>query len=276
MERKITQRTIGLLVVIAFIVILLPMFFAKNQAATKATKIKEPTISKTVSSTEPPIVQNNSLDITPQMAELVNKPDDSIDQAPAKAKSLDQAFANPPKNPESPKNGKPDSKLKGSIASNTAVANETIANTTKNSSIVPETPSPTFPTIAKIDEDVKEPEITPQFPHKTKKIRISKAKTNHKVIHRSENTSSKLRSPAWVVQLGCFNRKSNALHLTEKLRHAGFKAFNREIKSANGKKTTRVYVGPESAQALAVKLSSRIEDKMNMRGIILSSKSINL
>ncbi|MDR3478687.1 MAG: SPOR domain-containing protein [Gammaproteobacteria bacterium] len=84
---------------------------------------------------------------------------------------------------------------------------------------------------------------------------------------------TKLKKTAWVIQLGSFKDKHNAERLTNSLRAKGYKAFTFETKS-NGQ--TRVYVGPEAKQVAASTLASKIEQDTNMRGIVLTFKPIEL
>lgn len=74
---------------------------------------------------------------------------------------------------------------------------------------------------------------------------------------------------AWVVQLGSFSSKVNADKLNLSLRKEGFPAFVEPIQQ--DKKTIyRVRVGPELLRSDAEKLLKSINEKMKLKGIVLS------
>jgi cell division septation protein DedD len=104
---------------------------------------------------------------------------------------------------------------------------------------------------------------------KTKTLTIPAAISSNNM---SENLSN-LKKTAWVVQMGSFKSKDNALHLTNRLRAKGYKAFTYETKS-NGQ--TRVYVGPEFKQATAAVLVDRIQKEIDMQGVIVTYNPLAL
>jgi len=88
--------------------------------------------------------------------------------------------------------------------------------------------------------------------------------------HNNHTNVSKIQDASWVVQLGSFRVKPNAVRLTNRLRAQGFNAFMKEIG-----KSTRVYVGPEDKpQALA--LSRKLEEKTTIHGILVNFKPLEL
>jgi DedD protein len=82
-----------------------------------------------------------------------------------------------------------------------------------------------------------------------------------------------LKKAAWVVQIGSFKSKNNAENLTNALRAKGFKAFTFATKS-NGQ--TRVYIGPEFKQSSALALAGKVQSDLNMRGIVVPFKPLEL
>lgn len=82
----------------------------------------------------------------------------------------------------------------------------------------------------------------------------------------------KLKTTAWVVQLGTFKDKNNARHFADKLRAAGYKAFVQEAK----KDMRVVYIGPEFKQSSAMQLSNKIAQQMKLQGIVVSYKPLEL
>ena len=73
---------------------------------------------------------------------------------------------------------------------------------------------------------------------------------------------------AWVVQLGSFSNRENALALRDKLRKQGYSAY---IESAYSKKNTvtRVIVGPERDREQANKTLTQLNKDTGLRGIVI-------
>ncbi len=84
-----------------------------------------------------------------------------------------------------------------------------------------------------------------------------------------------LKNPAWVVQLGSFNNKANALKLVNQLRSNGYRAFIQKVSTTLGE-NTRVFVGPERKHESARVLATQLESDLHLRGIIISYKPLTL
>ena len=54
---------------------------------------------------------------------------------------------------------------------------------------------------------------------------------------------------AWAIQLGSFSQAENARALRDRLRKAGYTAFDERLTGPDGKVTTRVRIGPELDRA---------------------------
>lgn len=85
----------------------------------------------------------------------------------------------------------------------------------------------------------------------------------------------KLQNTSWVVQIGSFRDKENALRIVNRLRENGYKAFFKEINTSRGN-NTRVFVGPLNQQSSARTLAARLESDLNIHGIIISYKPLAL
>lgn len=72
---------------------------------------------------------------------------------------------------------------------------------------------------------------------------------------------------AWAVQMGNFKNKQNVTRLVARLHAAGFKTFTRVVDNGQA---TKVYVGPESQQAAASALAKKVEQRVQMKGIVTS------
>lgn len=81
----------------------------------------------------------------------------------------------------------------------------------------------------------------------------------------------KLKSSVWVIQMGSFKNKSNAIRLVNNLRSKGYPAFIQQIASS-----TRVFVGPSAKQTSARTLASKIKSETQMDGIVISYKPLSI
>jgi len=91
----------------------------------------------------------------------------------------------------------------------------------------------------------------------------------------NDNGLVSIKSSAWVVQIGSFKNKSNALRLVNKLRMNGYHAFMQHVAMTSGE-NTRVFVGPENQHARAQTLANRLESDMHIKTIVISYKPLTL
>lgn len=82
-------------------------------------------------------------------------------------------------------------------------------------------------------------------------------------------TSESKPLKAWVVQVGSFSNRKNALTLKEKLVKKGYRAFVERI-IKHDETSYRVRVGPEVRRESAVKLQKQIAQKMNIKGLVMT------
>jgi DedD protein len=332
MEKKTTQRIIGILVVIALVIILLPLLFGKNELVTQAAVVKAP-----------PFPEQQKTEVTPSTddaAQPVAQADanNAANETPvpqADTQSAQQSTANAdPSQPAATPNADTDQPAAQSIASASSepvdpsivkqVNDKDAANAAQESmDITPAvaaevngttppaadhpvadkavTPSPQAQNDSAANpadqndqagkmqttenNSPARPDAQPKEQH-AGKVRPEKSAALQKNAEkpvaltasskRSHKSIVKLKTTAWVVQMGSFKDKSNARRLADKLRAAGFKAFTHEVKSAKGNESTRVWVGPEYRQASAAQLSTKIEEQFKMRGILVTFKPLEL
>ena len=305
MEKKKTQRIIGILVVIALVVIMLPLLFGKNDAPMQqAATVKAPPFpdqqvnTDAAASTENPSlastdsqqqasapaqqdevtspfspapdadqVSDNSVSAaaTPQPDASVIAPAAPSDSSPT-ASVAEKPTSQQPRDTTSLLQAEP--KLQTSSAGNQGLA-------TTSSAAASEEEGEGVSPASNSDAPVVKPAIAEEPAVRV----IPKKAATALLAHHPRNmarATEKFGSPAWAVQLGSFKVKENAQRLTDKLRAAGFKAFTRELRSAKGAESTRVYVGPEFKQASAVKLSGQVQQKINMQGIVVPYKPLEL
>lgn len=255
MEKKTTQRIIGISVIVALIVILLPLLFSKTETTQQTITVKAPPIPdqpSTASIAEqknPPTPATNTIDTTP------------ADQPPVTTAEV----ANPSEPPPHPTLDVP-------LASSTA---ESIQQTPPI--ILPEQPAtqsvtPTNPPVINTETSA------------TNKTEIPAINEDETIIKKDiplkriqpKTAAHHWKKMGWAVQLGSFKNKNNAIRLADKLRNAGYKAFMHKVKMHSGEEQTRVYIGPEYKQASAVRLSNKLNHEMNIHGFIIKYRPLEL
>lgn len=299
MEKKITQRIVGSLVVVAFVIVLLPLLLDKNEAATQLSVAKAPPFpeqpSQKVQNTSSsiyisPETANKINDITVAPITTVNKNNSGqmvVKQIPEQTKSapINQSAAQPSNSTITNQSTAlqsinkvtqlttPPAKLSATEQATTPPAATTTATAIAQPAVATSTDTD--------EEDDNDNEISavktvaPEHvtqPTKSKTIMKTAAlkSKNHKT------TLASLTKPAWALQLGSFKSKDNAVNLANRLRTAGYKAFTHEVKSSKGTTQTRVYIGPEFKQASAAKLSAKIEQKMQLHSLVIPYNPLKL
>lgn len=71
----------------------------------------------------------------------------------------------------------------------------------------------------------------------------------------------------WVVQIGSFSDKQNAIALRDRLRESGYAAFL-EPANVSTRSMTRVYVGPEPERDDAVASRQKLQHETKLKGIV--------
>lgn len=251
MEKKTTQRIIGIIVAIVLIIILLPLLYHRTNNFTQAALTKEPPFPD--EQTQPVIDKDkNVTEPTATNTEAENKPVPN----PAPQDLTTQ--------PEKQ-------------AENKATTQTQPTETVTESANLPDDTISEKPETSKISSDKSSEASIAQPVIAVKDIPI--VHKHHKTVSvkKAQEEITELKKPAWVVQLGSFNNKNNARRLADKLRAAGYKAFMKEIKTANGTvKQTRVYIGPEFKLASAAKLSKKVEQEMKLKGFVIHFKPLEL
>lgn len=248
MEKKTTQRIIGIFVLIALGIIVLPLFLSKNNETTS-----ELANSTSAQTKENHITTASSVDISQTDSQLLNKisPNPTAIQNGNDIKK-EEPTTDTAKNEVSTSANSVDQNEPTKTESNLTHLSENKNTDTPNSLNLLSKEQPTPKQVANTDKINTPAKSTPKHTIKTNKLNAAKAKHT-----------------AWVVQMGNFKSKDNARRLTDRLHTAGFKAFTRTVKSGN-KERVRVYVGPENKQASAAQLSNKINSKIKMRGVVVS------
>lgn len=266
MDKKRTQRILGILVIIALVIILFPLLSGKSEQPTgDTTALKTPQFPE------------------PQQPPSAIAAEDGSDNPMTSTMPADPNTASPATEenaaPQELSQATPDATTPPSDVAPAISMDMNDRPNTEISAIQPSvmTTEPESPSIVKvIDEPAKVVEAVK--PPQAKAVTADKKRiSNHtKPVHKTEKDLAKLNTKAWVVQMGSFKDKANARHLVDTLRLAGYKAFTYDVKSHNGNVRTRVYIGPEYKQASAINLSTKIEQEMMLHGIIVSYQPLSL
>lgn len=108
-------------------------------------------------------------------------------------------------------------------------------------------------------------------PEKTEQTVKAAPKAEEPLKEESPPTVPANRNPAldsYVIQVGSFGDRKNALLLRDKLRKAGFTAYVESVTS-QGKVMTRVKVGPVVKREEAESLLQRLDKQMKLQGQII-------
>jgi DedD protein len=113
-------------------------------------------------------------------------------------------------------------------------------------------------------EENKSTKVTP-----ASKVQKIVAKTQSAIIKPvlDQQPAKAVNKEAWVIQLGSFKHKSNVAELVAKLKHNGYTAFTRPIKTKQGP-LTKVFVGPELIKATLMKKIPALKKLTNVEGKI--------
>ncbi|HSW69416.1 MAG TPA: SPOR domain-containing protein [Gammaproteobacteria bacterium] len=271
MEQKKIQRIIGIIVIIALVAIVMPLLFGKNDYSTQeASNVKTtlpiPNQQSTLSNNAQPENEARANPVEMQASQKLPEPPVLSAQTNPAAAEINSLASEKKVSDPAP--------AVGNIIYDTPSAAPPIPSAQEevNKKPVDQAVSTTSSDTnnVKKNEEVKEPV-------KVQPIMIQKKSVHPKVvksIHAKASISHHKKEMAvWVVQVGNFAVKQNAIHLANVLRAAGYKAFTHDVKSSIGKISTRVYVGPELKQASAVQLSHTIHRNLSLPGFVVSYRS---
>lgn len=257
MERQSKHRILGILVIIGLVIILLPLFQDGKELSTQTTLTKTPPFPNQPLQDEAAIsasVQDSSIPeptpVTPQAA-IEPKPSDDI-----------MSVTRPSVvNTYEPNDG---NNVQIQLSHNDVIKSEMEANKSK----VTEQPSiiNSDPVKTGNYRIIETADAHPLFKHPTH---------NDKLITTEDNGLLKLNSAVWVIQIGSFKNKTNALRIVNQLRANGYRAFIQQISTALGD-NTRVFVGPEHKRSTARALADRLHSEMHIQAIVISYKPLTL
>ena len=271
MDKKVTRRIIGVLVVFALVIIMLPLLFNTNvtQSPLQTAEIKSPPFpdkynaeagkvdaAQNVAAAKAGEVMQKVMADKAEVASVVP----SVEDLKVSLQPLLQADAGDTAVVKKPAKQAPAAIMAKKASKSNAVA-QTVPHAAQNDAHVSLVPAP--------DED----SVALGADGDATRLTEATIRDDLNQITAEQADVSKLKKTAWVIQMGSFKDKSNANRLANSLRAKGYKAFTYETKR-NGQ--TRVYVGPEGKQMAAASLASKIQEDTNMRGLILTFKPLEL
>jgi cell division septation protein DedD len=291
MERKTAQRIVGVLVFIALIVISLPLLFGGSNAdaPVQTTEVKAPPFPDQDTQTSVTISQNTADAINPTQSTMTiekSDPQTATDTINTAADTFKTAANNTPVAPSSVTENNPAiSEAQNTTSSKTIEPHDQSINTAQNNASATvvatsetNSASSTGVELAKVATNTSQanPQSSTEVLHNTvasaedvsdstEKPTIKSKKNKHTKVASNHSDITAFKGAAWVVQMGNFKNKMNALRLANQLRALGYKAFTQ-----NHGNSVRVYVGPEFQQASANSLANKIQEKISMQGIVIS------
>lgn len=254
MEKQTKHRILGIVVIIGLIIILLPFFQSRKElqadtSAVKAPPFPEqsqsiPSITNDASSTSIPLPTEPE----PESDKMSQQPDDTIQSVtpPGDNNQVIPALPETKVEPEAPTEKKKLTQLDPTSLSDEDEVPAPESPALKAASIVEKTPAPVKPIVAVATKPT---------------VRA--------------NSLMELKDAAWVVQIGSFKDKANALRLVNQLRASGYRAFVQDMSTATGE-STRVFVGPENKRNSARIMAIQLEKDLNLHGVVLNYKPLDL
>lgn len=275
MESKTKYRILGILVIVAIVVIVMPFIHFKKEANRDiASAPPFPEQNAQVSSLVP-VQQPMENAIEQKPADTINNPSPTrLADNSAVTNRVDAAVTDP--GPSDDQNEPSPVSMNSNLKSNNADTNQTAQalQTAFNSSVQNNThqnkqaPVKKHQTKTIVKTNAKKPAHITQ-----RNFKLNSQKSN--AISIRDNGLYDIKTPVWVIQLGSFQSKESAVRMVNSLRANGYKAFFQEIDTVLGEKT-RVFVGPELDQAAARHLAKQLEAELKVRGVVASYKPFAL
>ena len=127
-------------------------------------------------------------------------------------------------------------------------------------------------------DSVVKPETTPKAATRTKKPvepvkEAAKAAVVAEPVREDKPVEKSPATPmtSYVVQVGSFSDRNNALALRDKLRKAGFPAFAEDV-AAQGKTMVRIKVGPVLKRTEAEQIQKKLDKNLGIKGKIYTHR----
>lgn len=255
MEKQTKHRILGIVVIIGLIIILLPFFQSRKELQTDTSAVKAPPFPEqsqsipSITSDAPSTSIPLPTEPEPESDKMSQQPDDTIQSVTPPGDNNQVMPALPETNKVEPE--APAEKKKLTQLDPTSLSEE-------DEIAAPESPA------------LKAASLVEKAPTHVKPVA---AETPKPVVR--ANSLAELKEAAWVVQIGSFKDKANALRLVNQLRASGYRAFLQDMSTATGE-STRVFVGPENKRNSARIMAIQLEKDLNLHGVVLNYKPLDL
>lgn len=298
MERSTKHRILGILVVVALVIISLPLFQGSKETNTQTAAINTPAFPdqsvQVAPPTQPAMATNNPVEPKPApTSAAVESPEDQPDDV---ITTLHPSVVNA-QEPAKPETVAP----QAMTAANAPVAAPPVGVTAttepkvETSNVIPvgqalATKASVKPANLITSKDAQKAKVlhasnTAKLKKASTMTRLANANAKHNVkvkpfapvAHTAlqDNGLVSLRSASYVIQMGSFKNKTNALKLVNQLRANGYPAFIQKMSTAFGE-NIRVFVGPANKRTAAVALADKLENHMHLKGIVISYQPLTL
>jgi cell division septation protein DedD len=255
MEPKTTQKMIGFLIIAAIVIMVLPPIFKLKHSAKKhameasaAEQTNSDTSDAAKVASNPATVETTTTDQTiPVVSQETTTTTEATTTDPVVTSSVATEM------------NKDDT-----IPATTTSSNVTVDNNANVTPLATPTTEQSVPLASATAPDEQQ-EISLNNTHNNLSLTNSTPEPKKAVKSLAKSHAQTSTQKSWAIQLGHFKNKENVTKLTQRLNAAGFKTFTRA-----GKSGTSVYVGPESKQASAAKLSSQISQQFKIQGMVIS------
>lgn len=251
MERQTKHRLLGIIVIIGLVIILLPLFQSNNDMPTEAVLV-----------TAPPF-PDQPVDITANSDPLPANPLEPTAAAVTTNQNVEVSHTDI---------------AQAEMNMNKAIASDD-PEITNSEPIKPS--SYRIIEVSKTEAPVKKSEESNKSSSDVNMPALTVLKNpSQEILEKSFDRTTdegllKLKSSVWVVQIGSFKDKANALRVVNQLRARGYKAFIQQINTAMND-TTRVFIGPLHKRSNAYALVERLQNEMHIKGIVISYKPLTL
>lgn len=292
MEKKTKYRILGILILVALIIVLLPLFLTgREEQQPDVAVINTPPFPE-----QGVQIPGNSEKVLDQSADQITKneeePSTNITEdnplGPSIAAPKQQSTDLPPNVVLNSNNNMTPSETE---KSETNKLSPSLSKDTKSQVSIPDAPivdKIEEKPIAKNEKIIMENKSKKQMvDNKISSINHNEHQTLNKDVQKKALASNKkegldknglidLKKPAWVIQIGSFKNKTNAIRLVNRLRTNGYSAFVQHVNNAAFGETIRVYVGPEEKPESAHEIANRMEKELHIAGIVISYKPLSL
>jgi cell division septation protein DedD len=243
MDSKKKCKILGILMIIAFIIILLPFFQGDKDLPIQTVTIKEPPFPKPIAQVT--VAEGSSQSDIPSASSMVKSKKIELGQ---RHDTTSATIAN-----------------KSNVTTSDVIL-PSIAKTAQE--------KPVTNTLTSLHRE-KDKAALGSSSQTVRSLADRQKHVETLFTTAGSNELVKLKHAVWAIQLGNFRNKAHALQLVNSLRASGYHAFMQYASSMSGE-TMRVFIGPELNRSSARILANRIERGLHIRGIVVSYKPLDL